>query len=150
MADPARVRRWPAYALALMFLGYAAGKAAFAQQARLGFPGGPPVSAAETAHYFLEPAPAQWLASASGLLGACIALATVTTWGRVVPRRLMLAVLAVMTLAVVGGGGIMVMDGFVGVGIGWQWYHGIVGAVAIALSVEMARSYVTATSRGED
>ncbi|MGP3929269.1 hypothetical protein [Nonomuraea sp. KM88] len=38
-----RPRRWPAYAVAGLFLGYAAGKAAFATQARLGFPGGPPV-----------------------------------------------------------------------------------------------------------
>ncbi|WP_460665287.1 hypothetical protein [Kribbella swartbergensis] len=150
MAHPDRTRRWPAYALALMFLGYAAGKAAFALQARLGFPGGPPVSAAETEHYFLDPAPAQWLASASGVLGACIALATVTGWGQVLPRRLMVAVLVVMTLAVLGGGGIMLIDGFIGVGIGWRWYHGVVGAVAIALSVEMARSYVMTTSHGAD
>ncbi|WP_132207946.1 hypothetical protein [Kribbella steppae] len=141
MADPGRPRRWPAYAMALLLLGYAAGKAAFALQARLGFPGGPPVSAAETADYFLDPAPAQWLACASGVLGAFIAVASVTVLGRGVPRPVMLVVLAVMTLSVIGGGGIMMLDGFVGIGVGWQWYHGVAGLVAITLSVEMFRSY---------
>lgn len=136
--------------MALLMLGYAAGKAAFALKGRLGFPGGPPVSAVETESYFLEPALAQWFASASGVLGACIAVATVTALGRDVPRALMLVVLAVMTTAILGGGGIMVLDGFVGVGVGWQWYHGVVGLVAIALSVELIRSYVTARSHGVD
>jgi hypothetical protein len=133
--------------MAVLMLGYAAGKAAFAAQARLGFPGGPPVSAAENASYFLDPALAQWLACASGVLGAGIAVATVTALGRGLPRRVMLVVLAVMTLAVVGGGGVMAVDGFVGIGVGWQWYHGVVGVVAVALSVEVFRSYVLATRR---
>ncbi|MFI7063373.1 hypothetical protein ACIBL3_20490 [Kribbella sp. NPDC050124] len=145
MADPDRLRRWPAYSMAVLMLGYAVGKAAFALKSQLGFPGGPPVSAAETAAYFLDPALAQWLASASGVLGACIAVATVTTPGRGVPRRLMLVVLAIMTLAVLGGGGVMLVDGFVGIGVGWQWYHGVVGLAAIVLSVEMFRSYLTTT-----
>lgn len=145
MTDPASVRRWPAYALALVFLGYAAGKAAFALQARLGFPGGPPVSAAETASYFLDPTLAQWLACASGVLGACVAVASVPRRGRAVPRALMLVMLTVMTLAVLGGGGVMLVDGFVGIGIGWQWYHGVVGLVAIALCLELFRSYVVTT-----
>jgi hypothetical protein len=141
MADLDRSRRWPAYAMALLMLGYAAGKAAFAVQARLGFPGGPPVS---TRDYFLDPALAQWMASASGVLGACIALATVTAW---VPRKVMLVALVLMTLCVLGGGGVMVLDGWIGLGVGWQWYHGVVGAVAIVLSVELFRSYVMG-SRG--
>lgn len=141
-------RRWPAYALAGLFLGYAAGKAVFAAQARLGFPGGPPVSAAETEAYFLDPALAQWFAAASGVAGACVALATVTPWVlRKVPRALMLAVLAVMAPAVVGGAGIMVLDGFIGLGVGWRWYHGVLGLVVGGLCVEMVRSYVTGTKR---
>ncbi|GAA4906340.1 hypothetical protein GCM10023334_003120 [Nonomuraea thailandensis] len=131
--------------MALLLLGYAVGKAAFALQARLGFPGGPPVPASEAAGYFLDPALAQWLASASGVLGACVALATVTSLGRLLPRTLMLVVLGGMTLAVLGGGGIMVLDGFVGIGVGWQWYHGVLGLVAIAVTVEMSRSYLVAT-----
>ena len=148
MVDSDRRRRWPAYALAVLFLGYAAGKAVFAAQARLGFPGGPPVSAAEAEGYFLEPALAQWFATASGVVGAGIALATVTTWGlRQVPRTLMLVVLAGMALAVVGGAGIMVLDGFIGLGVGWRWYHGVLGLVVGGLCVEMVRSYVTGTKR---
>ncbi|MEV0290059.1 MULTISPECIES: hypothetical protein [unclassified Kribbella] len=145
MTAPGSVRRWPAYLLALLFAGYAAGKAAFALQARLGFPSGPPVSEAETAGYFLDPTLAQWLACASGVLGACIAIASVSARGRGVPRPLMLVVLAVMTLAVLGGGGVMLVDGFVGIGVGWQWYHGVVGLVAIALCLEMFRSYAMTT-----
>ncbi|MER5262190.1 hypothetical protein ABTZ99_08925 [Actinosynnema sp. NPDC002837] len=141
-------RRWPAYALAVLFLGYAAGKAVFAAQSRLGFPGGPPVSAAEAEAYFLDPAVAQWFATASGVVGAAIALATVTPWAlRRVPRTVMLVVLAGMALAVVGGAGIMVLDGFLGLGVGWRWYHGVLGLVVGGLCVEMVRSYVTAAKR---
>ncbi|MFI7444658.1 hypothetical protein [Nonomuraea indica] len=142
-----RPRRWPAYAVAVLFLGYAAGKAVFASQARLGFPGGPPVSAAETADYFLDPALGQWLAAATGVLAACVALATVTAPGRRVPRTLMLAVLTVMLLAGAGGAGIMILDGFVGIGVGWQWYHGVLGILVIWLLAAMTRSYATATRR---
>jgi uncharacterized membrane protein len=120
--------------MAVLFLGYAVGKAVFAVQGRLGFPGGPP--GAED--YFLDPSTAQWLAAASGVLGAGIAVATL--W-RVVPRGVLLPVLACMLLAVFGGAGIMVVDGFVGVGIGWRWYHGVVGLIAIGLSLAMARAY---------
>ncbi len=59
----------------------------------------------------------------------------------------MLLVLAGMGLAVAGGGGIMIVDGFVGIGVGWRWYHGVLGAVAIVLSLEMIRSYAKATRR---
>ncbi|ACZ89983.1 hypothetical protein Aros01_08611 [Streptosporangium roseum] len=147
MDDSERPRSWPAYAVAVLFLGYAAGKAAFALQARLGFPGGPPVSAAETGSYFMEAATAQWLATASGVLGACVAIATVTALGRRVPRTLMLLVLTGMLLAVGGGAGIMVVDGFVGMGVGWQWYHGVLGILVIGLFLEMTRSYAAATRR---
>ncbi|RBQ19146.1 hypothetical protein DP939_14420 [Spongiactinospora rosea] len=147
MTGSDRPRRWPAYVVALMMLGYAAGKAVLAMQARLGFPGGPPVSAAETEGYFLDPALAQWSAAATGVLGACIALATVTAVGRRVPRVLMSLMLAVLLLAILGGGGIMVLDGFIGIGVGWQWYHGVVGLIAIVLAAEMFRSYVVRSRR---
>lgn len=147
MLDFAHPRRWPAYTLAVSFLGYAAGKAAFALQARLGFPGGPPVSAAETQGYFMDAAAAQWLAAASGVVGAGVALATVTPLGRKVPRTVMLGVLAGMLLAVGGGAMIMIVDGFVGIGVGWTWYHGVLGLAVIGLSVEMSRSYAMATRR---
>ncbi|MET8910929.1 hypothetical protein [Micromonospora sp. NPDC004551] len=145
-----RPRRWPAYTMAVLFLGYAAGKAIFALHARLGFPGGPPVSAAEAERYardFMAPATAQWLATATGVAGACLALATVTPLGRRVPRALMLLVLAGMFLAVAGGAGIMIADGFVGMGVGWRWYHGLLGLVVIGLQLAMIRSYAMATRR---
>jgi hypothetical protein len=137
----ARPRRWPACALAVLFLGYAAGKAAFAIQGRLGFPGGPPVSAAETADYFLDPAPAQWFAAASGVLGACLVLLTVVPLGRRVPRTLMLIVLTGVLVTIGYGAGVMIVDGFVGVGVGWRWYHGVLGLVLLALFAETVRSY---------
>ncbi|MBB4959656.1 hypothetical protein [Micromonospora polyrhachis] len=145
MVETDRPRRWPAYAVAVLFLGYAVGKAAFALQARLGFPGGPPVSAAETESYFLDAATAQWFATASGVLGACVAIATVTALGRRVPRKLMLLVLLGMLVAVGGGAGIMIVDGFVGMGVGWQWHHGLLGILVIGLFLEMVRSYAAAT-----
>lgn len=149
----ARPRRWPAYTVAVLFLGYAGGKAAFAVQARLGFPGGPAVSAAEHESYardFMDVATAQWSAVASGLLGAFLAVVTVTGLGRKVPRTLMLVVLAGMLLAVGGGAGIMIVDGFVGIGVGWQWYHGVLGLVVIGLLLETVRSYAVATRRVAD
>ncbi|MEU5861240.1 hypothetical protein ABZ815_08720 [Nonomuraea sp. NPDC047529] len=145
MVDSHRPRRWPAYGLAALMLGYAAGKAVFAVQGRLGFPGGPPVPAAEAARYFLDPSLAQGFAAASGVLGACLVLATVTAVGRRLPRGVVLAALAVMLAAVGGGAGIMILDGFVGLGVGWRWYHGIVGLVVLGLATEMTRSYWTAT-----
>lgn len=136
--------------MAVLFLGYAAGKAAFALQARLGFPGGPAVSAAEHERYareFMDVATAQWIASASGVLGACIAIATVTALGRRAPRTLMLLVLVGMLLSVGAGAVIMIVDGFIGIGVGWQWYHGVLGVVLIGLLLEMIRSYMAATRR---
>lgn len=133
--------RWPAFAMAALFLGYAVGKAAYAVQGRLGFPGGPPVSPAENEAYPLDPSVAQWLASATGVVGAGLAIATVTAVGRRVPRPLMRLALAVLVLAAVAGGGIMVVDGFLGLGIGWRWYHGLLGIMVIGLVLAMARSW---------
>ena len=133
--------------MAVLFLGYAAGKAAFALQARLGFPGGPPVSAAETESYFMDAATAQWFATASGVLGACLAVATVTPLGRRVPRMLMLLVLVGVLLAAGGGAVIMIVDGFIGIGVGWQWYHALLGVIVIGLFLAMIRSYAVATRR---
>jgi hypothetical protein len=145
-----RPRRWPAYAVAVLFLVYAAGKAAFALQARLGFPGGPVVSAAEHDRYareFMDVATAQWIAAASGVVGACLAVATVTSVGHRVPRTLMLLVLVGMLLAVGAGAVIMIVDGFVGIGVGWRWYHGVLGVVMIGLLLETIRSYAVVTRR---
>jgi hypothetical protein len=133
--------------MAVLFLGYAVGKAAFAVQSRLGFPGGPPVSAAEAEGYFLDPAVAQWSAAATGVLGAGLALATVTPLGLRVPRVVMLLALTGMLLAVGGGAGIMVLDGFVGLGVGWRWYHGVLGIVVVGLLLATIRSYEKATRR---
>ena len=133
--------------MAVLFLGYAAGKAAFALESRLGFPGGPPVPAAEAEGYFLDPAVAQWSAAATGVLGAGLVLATVTPLGRRAPRAVMLAALAGMLLAVGGGALIMILDGFVGLGVGWRWHHGVLGVVVIGLLLATIRSYETATRR---
>lgn len=148
--DLARPRRWPAYALAVLFLLYAAGKAVFATQAQLGFPGGPVVSVAEHESYardFMDVATAQWSATASGVLAACLAVATVTRLGRRVPRILMLLVLIGILLAVGAGAMIMIVDGFIGIGVGWQWYHGVLGIVVIGLLLETIRSYAVVTRR---
>ncbi|HEX4818456.1 MAG TPA: hypothetical protein VFV66_37440 [Nonomuraea sp.] len=146
MPDSTRPRRWPAYTLTLVYLGYATGKAAYALQARLGFPGGPPVSPTDTQSYPLDAATAQWLATASGLIGACVALATVTPLAHKIPRTVMLLALAGTLLATGSGATIMIVDGFVGIGIGWQWYHGVLGLVVITLSAQTLRSYARATT----
>ena len=136
--------------MAALFLVYAAGKAAFALQARLGFPGGPVVSAADQERYareFMDVATAQWMATASGVLGACLAVATVTALGRGLSRTLVLLVLVGMLVAVGAGAVIMIVDGFGGPGPGWGWYHGVFGVVMIGLLLEMIRSYAVATRR---
>ncbi|MEV0081984.1 hypothetical protein [Saccharopolyspora sp. NPDC050642] len=145
MVDSVVPRRWPGSAVAVLLFGYAAGKAVFASQGRLGFPGGPTVPEAVQEGYFMDAAGAQWLASATGVVGACVALATVTPLGRRVPRSLMLLVLAGMLLAVGAGAAIMIVDGFIGIGVGWQWYHGVLGIVVIGLLVAMIQSYAKAT-----
>lgn len=134
--------------MAVLFLGYAAGKAAFAAQGKLGFPGGPVVPASEHEHYardVMDVAMAQWLAVATGLLGAMLVMATVTSVGRRVPRVLMLLVLAGALVAVGAGATIMVVDGFVGLGVGWQWYHGVLGIVVVGLLMATIWSYARAT-----
>jgi len=144
-----RPRRWPAYALAVLFLGYATGKAVFAVRGTLGFPGGPPVSAAEHGAYardMMDPALAQWLAVATGLVAAVVVLATVT--GRARRARVpVLLGLAGVGLGTGAGTTIMVLDGFIGLGVGWSWYHGVVGLVASALLGATTRSYLRATRR---
>ncbi|GAA0543715.1 hypothetical protein A8924_5969 [Saccharopolyspora erythraea NRRL 2338] len=100
MVDFFRPRRWPAWALVVLFVGYAAGKAVFAMQGRLG-----------------------------------------------IPRTLMLLALVGMSLAVGAGAAIMVVDGLIGLGVGWRWYHGILGILVLGLLVEAIRSYAVVTRR---
>ncbi|MDA0564234.1 hypothetical protein LG943_07835 [Streptomonospora sp. S1-112] len=143
--------RWPAWVLAIAFLGYAAGKAVFAAQGRLGFPGGPPVSAAEHEAYareMMDVATVQWLAVPTGLAAAALVLATVTALGSRIPRVLMLAALGGMLLTVGAGAGIMAADGFFGLGVGWRWYHGVVGLVLLGLMAHTVWSYVRYGSPG--
>ncbi|MGW3655687.1 hypothetical protein ACWD6R_08245 [Streptomyces sp. NPDC005151] len=140
--------RWPAYAMAVLFLGYAAGKAVFAAQGKLGFPGGPVVPPEEYERYvrdMMDVATAQWLAASNGLLGAMLVMATVTGVGRRVPRVLMLPALAVASVGVGAGMVVMAADGFVGLGVGWQWYHGALGIVVLGLLMATIRSYARAT-----
>lgn len=143
-------RRWPAWALAVLLLGYAAGKAVFAAQARLGFPGGPPVSAEQHERYAREVmnvATVQWLAVATGLLGALLVIATVTRAGRRLPRLPMLSVLAAVLVGAGAGAVTMIVDGFGGPGPGWTWYYGAVGVAFLGLLVATIHSYVRATRR---
>nr|WP_246425728.1 hypothetical protein [Streptomonospora nanhaiensis] len=130
-------------------MAYAAGKGVYAAQGRLGFPGGPPVSAAEHEAYareMMDVATVQWLAVPTGVLAALLVLATVTAVGRRVPRALMLAGLTGMLLTVGGGAGIMIADGFVGFGVGWRWYHGVLGLVLLGLMAATVLSYARATA----
>ncbi len=142
--------RWPALTLALLFLGYAAGKAAYAAEGRLGFPTGPDSSGADHERYantVMPVAAAQWAAVATGLLAALLVLATVLRVGRRVPGPLMLTVLGLAAIPIGAGALIMVVDGFVGIGIGWRWWHGVVGAVVVCLLVGTLASYSRATRR---
>lgn len=145
-----RPRRWPAYTLAVLLLGYAGGKAVFAAQGRMGFPGGPAVSAAEHERYareMMDVATMQWLAVATGVVGALLVLATVTRVGRRAPRMPMLVVLGGLLVAIGAGATIMIVDGFVGLGVGWSWHYGIIGLAVVALLIATIRSYVLATRR---
>lgn len=130
-----------------MFLAYAVGKGVFAAQHRLGFPGGPPVSDAEAAGYFLDASVGQWMACGSGVLGALVVLAAAYRWEVWGGRVVLGGALSLVVLAVLGGGGIMALDGFVGIGVGWQWYHGVVGVVVILLSLLVAREFFSAQRR---
>ena len=138
------MRKIPAYGVAFLMLGYAVGKAAFAVEGRLGFPSGPAVPAAEQAAYFLNPSVAQALAAVSGVLGAALALATVSGFGCRVPRKLLLVGVLLLVVGVGAGALVMVLDGFVGLGIGWQWYHGVVGLVMLCLLAALAHSSLRA------
>lgn len=143
-----RPRRWPAISLAVLLLGYAIGKAVFAAQAKLGFPGGPPVSAAETERYtreMMNVATAQWLAAATGLLATLLVLATVTRVGRRIPRLPVLLMLAVLVTGVGAGAATMAVDGLIGLGVGWSRYYGFVGLIALTLLAATIHSYILAT-----
>ncbi len=142
--------RWPAWVMAVLFLGYAAGKAVYAAQGRLGFPGGPAVPPGEYERYtseVMDVTTAQWAAVATGVLAAALVLLTVTRVGRRVPRPLMLAVLGCALLGVGAGAAIVAADGFIGLGVGWQWYHGVVMLAVTALLAATAWSYARATRR---
>lgn len=139
-------RALPAYVMVVLCLAYAAGKAVYAAQGRLGLPTGPVVSPEEHARYardVMAVSLAQWMACGTGLLGAAISLATVTRAGRRMPRPLM--VLALLGLAVGAGAGavVFVLDGFIGLGVGWQWPHGVLGIVALAALALMVRAWHT-------
>ncbi|TDQ47222.1 hypothetical protein EV190_12241 [Actinorugispora endophytica] len=143
--------RWPAYAMAVLFLGYAVGKGLFAARGRLGFPGGPVVPASEYERYArmgMDVEVVQWFGVPTGLLAAALVLVTVTAAGRRVPRPLVLLALAGMLAAVGAGAAFMVVDGFVGIGIGWQWYHGVLGIAVVGLLTATIRSYARSSRPG--
>ena len=147
---PSRQVRWPAYTMAVLFLGYASGKAVRAAQGRLGFPGGPESSAAEHEWYaanVMDVATAQWWAVATGLVAAALVLATVTPAGRRVPRPLMLVLLAVALVGLGSGVVRIAAGGFFGIGADWQWYHALAGIAVMALLTATTRSYAKATAR---
>ncbi len=136
--------------MAVLFVGYAAGKAVYAAQGRLGFPGGPAVPPSEYERYardVMDVTTAQWSAVVTGVLAAALVLLTVTRPGRRVPRLLMLVVLGGALLAVGAGAVIVAADGFIGLGVGWQWYHGVAGIVVMALLAATTWSYARATRR---
>ncbi|MGW5191108.1 hypothetical protein ACWEOO_17785 [Kribbella sp. NPDC004138] len=138
------MRRIPAYGVAVVMIGYAVGKAVFAVEGRLGFPSGPIVPPEAAEAYFLNPALAQAFAAISGLAGAALALATVSPFGRRVPRKLLLAGVLLLAIGVGAGAVVMVLDGFVGLGIGWQWYHGVAGLVVLGLLAALAHGSLRA------
>ncbi|SIO89910.1 hypothetical protein BQ8420_24005 [Nocardiopsis sp. JB363] len=131
--------------LVVAFLGYALGKAYYASQGRLGFPGGPdvpPEAYERPVSAVLGVAAEQWLAAATGLAGALLILAAVTEAGRRVPRPLMLLLLSGALLGVGAAAVAMAADAFLGMGPGWEWYHGLLGIVALVLMVATTVSYV--------
>jgi hypothetical protein len=127
------MRKIPAYGVALLMIVYAVGKAVYAIEGRLGLPSGPPVTPAEEAAYFLDPTVAQAFASVTGVLGAALALATVSRLAHRVPRKVLLAGTVVLIGGVGAGAAVMAVDAFVGLGIGWRWYHGVVGLITLVL-----------------
>jgi FtsH-binding integral membrane protein len=135
--------------MAVVFLGYAAGKAVFAAQGRMGFPGGPVVSAAEHERYareVMDVATTQWLGVVTGLLGVLLVMATVTPMGRRVPRNLMLLMLGAAFAGLGAGAVILIVDGFTGLfGVGWRWPHGVLGIIMLGLMAATMGSYARAT-----
>ena len=140
--------RWPGWTMAALSLGYGLGKALFAARGKLGFPGGPAVPAEEYTRYadeMMDVAAAQWLAAANGLVCAALFAATVAGVGRRVPRPVMLGALTLTSLGAGAGMVVLVADGFVGFGVGWRWYHGVLGVVVLGLLAAAFRSYVRAS-----
>lgn len=134
--------------MGVLFLGYAGGKATYAAQERLGFPGGPDPTAADHEHYaatMMDVATAQWSATVTGVVAAVLILATVTRIGRRVPRLLMLSMLGLLSVAVGSGAGIVIADGFLDLGIGWLWWQGVAGLVVLYLLARSVWAYVAAT-----
>ncbi|QRN79663.1 MAG: hypothetical protein JK586_15760 [Nocardiopsis sp. BM-2018] len=134
--------RWPAYTMAVLFLGYALGKAVRAAQGRLGFPGGPDPSAGDYERYsqVVDVATAQWMAVAA------LVLATVTAAGRRIPRPLMLVLLALALLGVASGAVMVAAGGFFGLGADWEWHQGVAGVAVTALLGATVWSYARATA----
>ncbi|WP_404385531.1 hypothetical protein LL946_05370 [Knoellia locipacati] len=148
LGNPTTQRRWPAYVMAVLSLGYALGKAVYAAQGRMGFPTGPVVSPEEHERYareVMDVSLSQWLGCATGVLGAAISMATITRAGRLLPRTLVLVALAGMVLGVGAGAAVVVVDGFVGIGVGWRWFHGVVGLATLGALVLTTHSYVPST-----
>lgn len=142
--------RWPALTMTVLLLGYAAGKVVYAVEGRLGFPSGPVPSPAEHARYAAEVMPvgtAQWCAAGTGLLAALVVLATATRLDRRVPRVVVLLPLVGVVAGVGAGAVVLAVDGFVGIGIGWRWWHGVVGLLTGYLLARTLLAYVTATRR---
>ena len=137
--------RWPARTLAALFLAYGLGKAVFAAQGRLGFPGGPVVPAEEYVTYardMMDVTTAQWLAASNGLLGALFFLAVTTPLVHRAPRLLVLPVLTLASLGIGAGMAVLVTDGFFGLGVGWRWYHGMLGLAVLSLEALAIRAYL--------
>jgi hypothetical protein len=136
--------------LAALFLAYGLGKAVFAAQGKLGFPGGPVVPAEDYVTYardMMDVPTAQWLAASNGLLGALLFLTTVTSLAHRIPRLLLLPVLALASIGIAAGMAILIADGFIGLGVGWRWYHGVLGLAVLSLQALAIRSYLRTPRR---
>lgn len=134
--------------MAVVFLAYAVGKAVYAAQGKLGLPSGPVVPAEKYVPYadaVMGVSTTQWLAAATGVAGALLMLVAMSRVGRWLPRGLMLAALGVAFVGFGAGAAVMVADGFVGIGVGWQWYHGVLGLLTLVMFAMAIRSYTRAT-----
>lgn len=144
----AREKRGPAFVTAAIFLAYAVAKAVYASQGKLGLPSGPVVPAEDYVPYADEVmgvSATQWLASATGVAGAALMLVAVSRVGRWLPQGLMLAALGVAFVGFGAGAAVMVADGFVGIGVGWQWYHGVLGLFTLVVFAMAIRAYARST-----